>query len=214
MADSFLSALLHIQEYHAYSTDIQSNPFQTACRNSLWHTLCIRYFQPWEESQILCLMDIFKQMDMLAEAGVVLPDYLCVAAFLWPFIAKRLEKEQIRHLNDLDQFLRNMMNPFCHHFAIRIHCRHLIKEIYRTVWRMKRGTGYKGEGRLVRKEFFKEAMIMFRWLGACQQEDPELVKKWEVRSKELASHSKPLWKRYRKQRKRPLHRKFPKKMAD
>jgi poly(A) polymerase len=165
--------------------------------------------QSWEESQISCLLDILNQMDGIARAGPTLPDYLCLAAFLWPFISRRLEKKLIRQLNDLDLLLRELINPFCCHFAIKIHSRHLIKEIYRTVWRMKRGTGYKGEGRMVRKDFFKEAMMLFRWLAACKQIDPVLIKRWDVRIEELARQGKRHWKRYQKKHKRSWHRKFP-----
>jgi poly(A) polymerase len=163
----------------------------------------------WDNSQICCLLDILGQMDGIAGAGSDLPECLCLSAFLWPFISRRLEKKPISQLNDLDLLLRELINPFCFHFAIKIHTRHLIKEIYRTLWRMKRGTGFKGEGRMVRKEFFKEAMILFRWLAACKQIDLALVKKWEVRIEELARQGKRYKKGYQNKSKRSRYRKFP-----
>ncbi len=163
----------------------------------------------WEESQIRCLLDILGQMDKIAGDGTALPDYLCLASFLWPFISISLEKKQISNLNELDLFLRELINPFCYHFAIKIHSRHLIKEIYRSVWRMKRGSGYKGEGRMVRKDFFKEAIMLFRWLAACNQVDLELARRWDVRIEELERQAKRKRKRFRKKRKKSWHREFP-----
>ncbi|MGA1841491.1 MAG: polynucleotide adenylyltransferase PcnB [bacterium] len=163
----------------------------------------------WDKSQMKCLLDILGQMDSIAGTGCALPEFLCLAAFLWPFIARGLEKKLISQLNDLDLLLRELINPFCFHFAIKIHTRHLIKEIYRTVWRMKRGTGFKGEGRMVRKDFFKEAMMLFRWLAACRQIDQALVKRWDVRIEELARQVKRHRKRYQNKCKRSWHRKYP-----
>ena len=163
----------------------------------------------WDNSQFHCLLNILGQMDCGAGDGSALTEHLCLAAFLWPFISKGLEKKPIGQLNDLDLLLRELINPFCFHFAVKIHTRHLIKEIFRTVWRMRRGTGFKGEGRMVKKDFFKEAMILFRWLADCKQIDPILVKRWDVRIEELARQAKRHKKRYQNKSKRSWHSKFP-----
>jgi hypothetical protein len=118
-----------------------------------------------------------------------------------------LAGKEIRHLNDLDPLLRDLINPFCHHFNIQIHYRHLVKEIYRMVWRMKRGTGYKGEMRMIRKDFFREALCLFRWLAASGQVSPEFVTQWESRAGELNRIVNR--KRRRRRRRMPWHMKHP-----
>lgn len=162
-------------------------------------------FQPWEDRQTQCLLAILNQVDISIAAGKIPLDHLCLAAFLWPFMSERLEREEIRHLNGLDFFLRDHINPFCCHFHLSVHCRHLIKEIYRAVWRMKRGIGYKGEARLIRKDFFPEAMTLFRWLGTCDQIDQGLVNSWERRIKGQVRHGRRPRKRYRSKKKAMDH---------
>lgn len=154
-------------------------------------------FQPWDESQTKYILAILGQLDSLAATGEKPSEHLCLAAFMWPFIANRLEKEEIRHVNGLDFFLRDHVNPFCSHFYLSVHNRHLIKELYRAVWRMRRGTGNKGEVRLIRKDFFPEAMTLFRLLGKCGQVDQGLVDGWEERIKVKPKHRRRPWWRHR-----------------
>jgi len=78
-------------------------------------------FQPYEEETINALLNILGQVDASISAGHVPSEYLCLAAFLWPFISSQLARKEIRHLNDLDPLLRDLINPFCHHFNIQIH---------------------------------------------------------------------------------------------
>lgn len=159
-------------------------------------------FRPWEEWQTQCLLSILKHMDDSIAAGYIPSDHLCFSAFLWPFISGRLAQEEIRHMNELDIFLRDLINPFCYYFHLRIHSRHLMKEIYRVLWRIRRGTGYKGEHRLIRKEFFPEAMTLFRWLAVCNQIDQELVDRWDRRITQLRGSSRKSRNRRRKSKRK------------
>ena len=163
-------------------------------------------FHPWKETQVQCLLFLLQQVDNAILEHRPCSEYLSLATFLWPFIAGKLEDEEIRHLNDLDIRLRELINPFCYHFNIRIHYRHLIKEIYRTIWRMNRGTGYKGEARMVRKDFFKDALSLFRWLGAGNMIDPALITRWDARLEELNRIFRKSHKRRRKHRKKSRHK--------
>ena len=182
--------------------------FSLFLSTGLFHVL-FNDFQPWEERQTLCLLDLLGKLDAEVAANRIAPDYLCLSAFLWPFISTQMEKEKICHLNDLDAIFRELINPFCYHFNIRIHCRHLIKEIYRTIWRMKRGTGYKGEFRMIRKDFFWYAMTLFRWLGGTGQIDAGLIKRWDARIEELHRPIYKKRKRPRRRRKKSRHKKIP-----
>ncbi len=158
------------------------------------------FFQPWSDHQTSTLLAILKRMDNSLTPRFTPSDHLCFATLFWPFISEKLKHMNISTLNDIDIILSELVDPFSHYFHLKIHTRHLIKEIYRTIWRMHRGIGYKGEGRLVRKEFFYDALTLFCWLGECGQIDQKIVEDWK---KKVAALSKPrrFWKRYKKKKK-------------